>query len=139
MVVSSRNVSPDLFREPFPDGAGSDGHGPPFVGEGDDRRTATAVILVRVEGEGQYPRSVAATGMRMRMPSRCSTSSDTGSRGPRCRAATRNVRPKSGWEGSTTVGTPPVTSETNAPEDAVLKVAAVTTAPKPPPSPSRRR
>jgi hypothetical protein len=93
-----------LTREPPPDGAGRDAHGSlQSARRPSSCRTATAVILVRVDGEGQYAQLVAAAAIRRTMPSRCSTSKESGSRGERCRAATRNVRPKSGWKGSTTV------------------------------------
>jgi hypothetical protein len=93
-----------LFREPSPDGTRRDSHGSLHSARRPRScRTATAVILVRVDEEGQYAWSVAAAAIRRMMPSRCSTSNERGSRGERCRAATRKVRPKSGWNGSTTV------------------------------------
>src|SRR5512135_193218 len=93
-----------LFREPPPDGSGRDAHGSlQSARRPSSCRTATAVILVRVDGEGQYAWSVAAAAMRRMIPSRCSTSNERGSRGVRCWTATRNVWPKSGWKGSTTV------------------------------------
>src|SRR5512146_2187096 len=66
-----------LFRESSPDGARRDAHGSPHSA----RRArscprAAAVILVCVDGQGQYARSVAAAGMRRTMPSRCSTSNE---------------------------------------------------------------
>jgi hypothetical protein len=57
---------------------------------------AVAVILVRVDGAGQYARSVAAAAIRRMMPSRYSTSKERGSRGERCWTATRKVRPYKG-------------------------------------------
>src|SRR3954470_13436527 len=81
-----------LFREPPPDGTGRDAHGSlQSARRPSSCWTATVVILVRVDGEGQYARSVAAAAMRMTMPSRCSTSKERGSRGERCRVTTRNV------------------------------------------------
>src|SRR5512135_740609 len=83
-----------LFREPPPDGSGRDAHGSLQPARRPSScRTATAVILVRVDGEGPYARSVAAAATRRMMPSRCSTSKECGSRGERCRATTQSVRP----------------------------------------------
>ena len=46
--------SPDLFRDPLPDGARRDSHGSPQSARRPRIcRTASAVILVRVDGEGQ--------------------------------------------------------------------------------------